>query len=153
MPLRAVQVRGTHLSEHWVPGQGQGCWGGERPPGLRLVSTRTTGAGGRPQQRSADPHPTPPCLFSPAPLALAGRPLTTSCSRSQLIGTLLSPPLGVSPSCHARFQRLRALLLVRIVYICLLARVRGGVCDEEWVVRICICKSVTSLRQKGENCS
>ena len=58
----------------WVPRAGpQGCWGGERPPALRLVSTRTTGGVGGPSSAQQTPTATPTLSFQPSTPGTCGQ--------------------------------------------------------------------------------
>ena len=100
-------------------GRATGVLGRGAAPGLEVGVDKNPGGVGGPSSAQQTPPPPPPCLFSPAPLGLAGRPLTTSCDRSQLVWTLLLPPVGVS----SRSQWLQAPLPARIVYTCLLPTV------------------------------
>ena len=125
MLLRAVQMRGAHLSKHLgSKGRATGMLGRGVAPSLEVGVYKNHGREWTAPAVLSRPPPDPSLSFQPSTSALAGRPLTASCSRLELVWTLLLPPLGVSSSCHARFQQLRALLLVRTVYSCLLASVR-----------------------------
>lgn len=104
---------------------GEGCTP-ERAPGFRGQGHRDAGEGNGPKSRGwclQEPQVSlqTPLVFSECPLSLGlvGRPLTKSCSRSQVICTLLLPPLGVTP----RFQWLLAPLPAQVIYLCLLTSV------------------------------
>ena len=145
-------MRGAQLSEPLGTKAGpQGCWGGERPPALRLVWTRTQEGWAAPAALSRPPPATPTLSFQPSTPGTCGqaadhvvRQVTARVDLAvAACGCLTQVPVASGPAaCENRLHLPSPHRLGP-----------SGGCDEQWVVGICIHKSVTSLRQKGENCS